>query len=153
MEKASRLLSSSTCSPEDNNCSSTNIDHVEVADEEDADTAAPVTPEMQAPVSADPSTSNEDVCPACNAKQKCPTPTDVDEVIVYFQEKKEHATKKDDLDLFFMSLCQSTEALSCRMQNNLKKDFLEILVRAQEQEEMETLGYAPSPLPSPCGDT
>ncbi|XP_064087404.1 uncharacterized protein LOC135202078 [Macrobrachium nipponense] len=129
---------------------STNIEDVQIAEEEDCDSNEPMTPEMQVPVSAVPSTSNEDVFPA---KRKCPHITDVEKVINYFQEKKGSPAKKDDLDLFFMSACQSTKALTRRMQNKVKKDILEILVRAEEQEEMETFEYIPSPFPSPCEDT
>ncbi|MPC50986.1 hypothetical protein E2C01_044822 [Portunus trituberculatus] len=111
------------------------------------------------------------------AKRKTCGASDVDKVIAYFHNKKDDVTQKDDLDHFFISVCQSTRKLSCGIQNKVKKDILDIIVQAEEQDETQAsvhtyaqqhyttlpytpsptsytpspvVQYVPSPLPSPC---
>ncbi|XP_068233048.1 uncharacterized protein [Palaemon carinicauda] len=45
---------------------------------------------------------------------------------------------QDDLELFFMSACQSTRRLPRRLQNQIKKDLLDSILRAEDLYECET---------------
>ncbi|XP_050730795.1 uncharacterized protein LOC127005723 [Eriocheir sinensis] len=91
--------------------------------------------DLQDPLSAASFTSNEDdEWRTPKVKRKLSPPIDVGKVVIYMQEKEEGAPQKDDLDHFFISLCKSTRKLSRRMQNKVKKDFLEIMMQAEEED-------------------
>lgn len=133
---------------------------------EDDDTTEQIATKIQPPLAtASPTCSREDICTS-KANYKSSPSTDVDKVLAYFH-KKENVTHKDDLDHFFISVCQSTRKLSRRMQNKVKKEILDIVIKAEEQDETPTSSlqhygslpytqspaqYSPSPLPSPCED-
>lgn len=85
-----------------------------------------------------PTSDDEDEeCKPPQAKRKS-THHEVNKIISYLKEQRRSTPKLDDLDHFFISACMSTKRLSRRIQNKVKKDILEIIERAEEQEEMES---------------
>lgn len=102
---------------------------------EEGDTTAPLKTDLQDPLSAASFTSNEDdEWRTPKVKRKSSPPIDVGKIVIYMQENEEGAPQKDDLDHFFISLCKSTRKLSRRMQNKVKKDFLDIMMQAEEED-------------------
>lgn len=102
--------------------------------EEGESSVAHLKNDLQDPLSAASFTSNEDdECRTPRVKRKSSPPIDVGKVVIYMQDK-EDASQKDDLDHFFISLCKSTRKLSRRMQNKVKKEFLEIMMQAEEED-------------------
>lgn len=105
--------------------------------EEGGDTTVQRTTATQTPTpSAPPFTSSqEDACQTrFVAKVKSPAASDVEKVNTHIQERGETSSRKDDLDYFFLSLCELTRKLTRRKQNRVKRDLLDILMQAEEEE-------------------
>ncbi|XP_071452665.1 uncharacterized protein [Hetaerina americana] len=66
---------------------------------------------------------------------------EVDHVVDYFEESRNTSPKLDDLDLFFASACQSTRKLPRRFQNQIKRELLDSISRAEDQLEEVDVKY------------
>ncbi|KAG7168771.1 Transcription factor Adf-1-like 4 [Homarus americanus] len=145
-EKQMQFLTASMRSRETNtNIEDINIDCVDDNNESTVTTACDMQEEIAGSVS-----TSKDGDTRCRKKRKSSTPSDVDKVITYLHEKRAMSYKQDDLDYFFISACHSTRKLSRRLQNQIKREVLDCIARAEEQHEYEISKhvFAPSPAPS-----
>ncbi|XP_046395238.1 transcription factor Adf-1-like [Ischnura elegans] len=83
----------------------------------------------------------EDVMTVPKVKKRKSTSSDVDCVVEYLDDSRNNTSKLDDLDLFFASACQSTRKLPRRFQNLVKREILDSIARAEDQNEEADYKY------------